>query len=129
MMHNDITSVRVYENVLLCIKPTRVARDQVATCMYVLVARYALLFIHQAHKLWRETKPSLRTCVTYVCHNGLRDFTANLLTEVCSNVCIEPSLQSLTGELLSHETSNSQDGGHLDVSAQGFGVIVTNGHF
>ena len=85
--------------------------------------------MYQTHKLRRETKPSLRTCVTYVCHNGLRDFTANLLTEVCSNGCIEPSLQSLTGELLSHETSNSQDGGRLDVSAQGFGVIVINGFF
>ena len=53
-------------------------------------------------------------------HNDLRDFTANLLTEVCPNVCIEPPLQALIGELLSHETSNSQDGAHLDVSAQGF---------
>ena len=54
-----------------------------------------------------------------VCHNDLRDFTANLLTEVCSNVCIEPPLQTLTGELLSHETSNSEDGARLDVSTQG----------
>ena len=53
-------------------------------------------------------------------HNDLRDFTANLLTEVCRNVCIEPPPQALTGELLSHETSNSEDGARLDVSAQGF---------
>ena len=46
--------------------------------------------------------------------------TANLLTEVCSNVCIEPPLQALTGELLTHETSNSEDDARLDVSAQGF---------
>eukprot|EP00731_Ephydatia_muelleri_P014964 Em0008g684a len=52
-----------------------------------------------------------------VCHN---DFTANLLTEVCPNVCIEPPLQASTGELLSHDTSNSEDGARLDVSAQGF---------
>ena len=49
-------------------------------------------------------------------HNDLRDFTASLLTEVCTDVCIEPPLQALTGELLSHET----DGARLDVSAQGF---------
>ena len=55
-----------------------------------------------------------------VCHNDLRDFTANLLTKVCPNVCIEPPLQALTGELLSHDTSNSEDGAHLDISAQGF---------
>ena len=52
-------------------------------------------------------------------HNDLRDFTVNLLTEVCPNVCMEPPLQALTGELLSHDTSNSEDGAHLDVSAQG----------
>ena len=64
------------------------------------------------------------TCPTggfpFVRHNDLRDFTANLLTEVCPNVCIEPPLQALTGELLTHDTSNSEDGAHLDVSAQGF---------
>ena len=53
-------------------------------------------------------------------HNDLRNFTANLLTEVCLNVCIEPPLQALTGELLSHDTSNSEVGARLDVSAQGF---------
>ena len=42
--------------------------------------------------------------------NDLRDFTANLSTEVCPNVCIEPPLQALTGELLSHNSSNSEDG-------------------
>ncbi|KAL5467464.1 hypothetical protein EMCRGX_G031690 [Ephydatia muelleri] len=48
-------------------------------------------------------------------HNDLRDFTANLLSEICSNVCIEPPLQALTGELLSHDTSTSEDGACLDV--------------
>ena len=73
--------------------------------------------------LWQTTDHAL-TCPTggfpSVRHNDLRDLTANLLTEVCSNVCIEPPLQTLTGELLSHETSNSQDGARLDISAQGF---------
>ena len=68
--------------------------------------------------LWQLTCPT--DGFPSVCPNDLRDFTANLLTEVCSNVCIEPPLQTLTGELLSHETSNSQDGARLDVSAQGF---------
>ena len=53
-------------------------------------------------------------------HNNLRDFTANLWTKVCPNVCTEPPLQALTGELLSHDTSNSEDGACLDVSTQGF---------
>ena len=33
-------------------------------------------------------------------HNGIRDLTANLLSEVCSDVQIEPDLQPLTGEIL-----------------------------
>ena len=53
-------------------------------------------------------------------HNNLRDFTANLLTEVCHNVCINPPVQALTGKLLSHDSSHSEDGARLDVSAQGF---------
>ena len=40
-------------------------------------------------------------------HNEIRDLTANLLTEVCTNVCIEPDLQPLTGEVLSRATSNA----------------------
>ena len=28
-------------------------------------------------------------------HNELRDFTADALLEVCSGVCVEPSLQTL----------------------------------
>jgi len=53
-------------------------------------------------------------------HNGLRNVTADLLSQVCSNVCIEPQLQSLSGETLSHHTSNSDDHARLDVSARGF---------
>ena len=33
-------------------------------------------------------------------HNEIRDLTANLLTEVCHKVSIEPDLQPLTGESL-----------------------------
>ena len=43
-----------------------------------------------------------------------------LITEVCPNVAIEPTLQPLTGERLSHRTSNSGVKAHLDVWTQGF---------
>ena len=33
-------------------------------------------------------------------HNEIRELTANLLTEVCHKVSIEPDLQPLTGESL-----------------------------
>ena len=53
-------------------------------------------------------------------HDDIRDLTAKLLTEVCSNVAVEPTLQPLTGERLAHLTSNTEDGARLDVRAQGF---------
>ncbi len=48
-------------------------------------------------------------------HNDVRNLTAKLLTEVCPNVATEPALQPVTGERLSHRTSNSEEGACLDV--------------
>ena len=53
-------------------------------------------------------------------HNDIRDLTAKILTEVCSNVSIEPSLQPLTGEILNYRSCNTEEGAHLNVCAQGF---------
>ena len=52
-------------------------------------------------------------------HNEIRDITASLLTEVCSEVCVEPDLQSVTPDQLYGASANSQDGARLDVSANG----------
>ena len=56
--------------------------------------------------------PSLR-------QNEIRDLTANLPSEMCNNVPIEPHLQPGFGELLFGATANSQDGARLDVAANG----------
>ena len=53
-------------------------------------------------------------------HNEIRDLTANLLTEVCNDVCIEPELQPITGESLTGASPNVQDGARLDIAANGF---------
>ena len=50
-------------------------------------------------------------------HNELRNITAELLTETCSNVLIEPTLQPLNGEQLSHQSSNTEDNARVDISA------------
>jgi len=58
--------------------------------------------------------PSLR-------HNDIRDSTASLLTEVCSQVIAEPELQPVDNpDEYSLVTSNTQDGAHLDVGMNGF---------
>jgi len=56
--------------------------------------------------------PSLR-------HNEVRDITASLISEVCSNVCTEPTLSPVIGESLPPSTVCS-DGARLDVAADGF---------
>ena len=46
------------------------------------------------------------------------------MTEVCHDVCIELTLQPLTGEVLSNATSISDDGTRLDIGQMDFGVDV-----
>ena len=54
-------------------------------------------------------------------HNEIRELTANLLTEVCNDVCIEPDLlQPIDGEVLTGSSSNTKDGARLDIAANGF---------
>ena len=50
----------------------------------------------------------------------MRDLTANLMAEVCHDVCIEPALQPVTSELLSGASAITEDGARLDVAASGF---------
>ena len=52
-------------------------------------------------------------------HNELRDMTADLLSEVCHDVCVEPTLNQLTGETMSYRTANTSPDARLDVSARG----------
>ena len=53
-------------------------------------------------------------------HNDVRDFMANMLTEVCKDVCKEPSLVPLTGETFNKKTTITDDEARVDVSARGF---------
>ena len=53
-------------------------------------------------------------------HNEVRDLTAKLMTEVCHDVCIEPHLQPLTGEVLEGNSAITSDGARLDVAINGF---------
>ena len=52
-------------------------------------------------------------------HNEIRNLTAQLLTEVCSEVCVEPELQPVSPDQLQGATANRQDGARLDVAANG----------
>ncbi len=52
-------------------------------------------------------------------HNEVRNITADLISEVCLDVAIEPRLNPLSGECLQNHTANRDEEARLDVSARG----------
>ena len=52
-------------------------------------------------------------------HNEIRDLTADLLTNVCKDVCVEPDLMPVINESLSYASANSTNGARLDIAANG----------
>ena len=59
-------------------------------------------------------------------HNNIRDFETNLLTQVCSDVEKEPSLQPLDGEIV---RGAAEDGARPDIRARGFWCPAQNAFF
>ena len=53
-------------------------------------------------------------------HNELRDTTADLLSEICKDVTLEPKLTNLAVEKFAKRSANTQDDARVDVSARGF---------
>ena len=47
-----------------------------------------------------------------ICHNEVRDLTASLLSEVCSDFGVEPALQPLDGEALQFTTAKAIPSGN-----------------
>ena len=64
--------------------------------------------------------PMVGSIYTGIHHNEIRDLTASLLSEVCSDVGVELALQPVEGEPLQFATANGEDGAHLDVVARDF---------
>ena len=52
-------------------------------------------------------------------HNEIRDLTASLVSEVCSNVAVEPHLQPLSGKELNFDgaSATTDDGARLNIAA------------
>ena len=65
-------------------------------------------------------------------HNDIRDLTADLMAEVCNNVCMEPELQPLiflAGEALQGRSANCQKEARVDITAEGFWEQSQNAFF
>ena len=54
-------------------------------------------------------------------HNDIRDFTAEMLSEICNDVAIEPIIIPLSGEKFKYKTANEDELARTDVSARGVG--------
>ena len=55
-------------------------------------------------------------------HNDLRELTANLLTEVCKDVDIEPQLLPVTSETFKNRTANTSKEARVGIKSRGFWV-------
>ena len=62
-------------------------------------------------------------------HNELRDFTAELLSEICNDVAVEPLLTPCTGEKFQYKTANDKEGARVDVAARGVWVRGSKAYF
>ena len=62
-------------------------------------------------------------------HNEVRDIVADLLTEVCSDVAVEPVLAPITGEVFLSASTNTANDARADVRARGFWTRAQNAFF
>ena len=62
-------------------------------------------------------------------HNDVRDFTAQLLSEVANDVALEPMLTPLSGETMRYKTANTDIHARLDISARGVWVRGSKAFF
>ena len=60
-------------------------------------------------------------------HNAIRDTIAEVLSEICKDVEIEPQLLPLTGQIL-HAGSNTADNARTDISAVGLWQPLGRAH-
>ena len=57
--------------------------------------------------------------IFFFSHSSFRDFTAELLSEVCNDVAVVPMLTPCTGEKLQYKTANKAVDARMDVSDKG----------
>ena len=62
-------------------------------------------------------------------HNEVRDLLGLLLTEVCSNVAVEPPLLPLTGEEFAFRGVNTSQAARADLRASGFWTRAEDAYF
>ena len=53
-------------------------------------------------------------------HNEIRDLSADLLSDVCKDVKVEPVLEPLTGEHFEEKSIAKEEEARVDISARGF---------
>ena len=61
-------------------------------------------------------------------HNEVRDILADLLTEVCVDVAVEPVLAPLSGEVFVAASTNTADDARADIRARGLWTRAQNAY-
>ena len=56
-------------------------------------------------------------------HNEVRDLTAELLSEVCNDVAVEPALTPLSGEEFESETTSREKNPDVTLLPEAFGCV------
>ena len=82
-----------------------------------------------SHYFYRTRLSCLRGGFTILRHNNIRDFTANVLSDACHNVSVEPHLQPLSGEKFTGASAITDDGARLDIAATASGAAGTSEPF
>ena len=86
--------------------------------------------------MFRKSVPvvQINHCLTYkrgvyviIRHNAIRDTIAEVLSEICKDVKVEPQLLPLTGEILP-AGSNTADNARTDISAVGLWQPLDRAH-
>ena len=62
-------------------------------------------------------------------HNDLHDLTANLLTEVCKDVDMEPQLLPVTGGTFDSRAANTSSEARVNIKSRGFWLRVQQAFF
>ena len=57
-----------------------------------------------------------------ICYNDVRDLTVKLLSEVCHDVQVEPTLLSLTEEWMEHRNAIEAKEARSDIKVRGFWI-------
>ena len=78
--------------------------------------------------VWVHLDPTSKR-MQHIAHNEIQDITYSLLSEVCTDIILEPVLQPLNGHLLGYMSAIKDDLARSGIPAKGYWGTPINMHF